>query len=383
MSTPKNMPEEFLQFVWENNLFENHNLRTEKGISLEIINTGRRNTNSGPDFFNARILLGGTEWAGNIEVHKKSSDWLLHNHQNDKAYNNVILHVVGQHDKEICRSNKEPVATLVLKYPAHCLKNYNKLLAAKTWIACENDFHKINPVMLRLGFNRLMIERLEQKTTAIRDKLLKNGNNWNETFYQVLAAGFGFKVNALPFELLANAIPLNILAKHKNNLFQLEALLFGASGLLNEELIGDDYYLKLREEFSFLYRKYKIKPVEGHLWKFMRLRPGNFPTIRIAQLAALVYHSHGMFSKITEAETVEALQQLFKTRASGYWDNHYRFNKQSKKIQPRVMGESSINILLINVVIPFLFIYGEMQEQHHLKDRALNFLEQLPAENNY
>ncbi len=193
---------------------------------------------------------------------------------------------------------------------------------------------------------------------------------------------FGFKVNALPFELLAKSLPLQILAKHKNNLSQLEALLFGNSGLLNEELIGDDYFLALRNEYSFLYKKYGLKGIESHLWKFMRLRPGNFPTVRISQLAALVHRSNGLFSKIIEIEELEVLKELFKVKASVYWNEHYRFNKPSPRKGTKEMGENSINIVIINVVIPFLFVYGELQNKTALKNRALDFLEQLPPENN-
>jgi hypothetical protein len=227
-----------------------------------------------------------------------------------------------------------------------------------------------------------MIERLENKTGEIEKRLAENKNNWNETFYQMLARMFGFKVNAVPFELLAKAVPMQILAKHKSNLFQLEALLFGTSGLLNEELIGDEYFIRLRDEFSFLYKKYNLKTVEPHLWKFMRLRPVNFPTIRIAQLAHLIQKSQGLFSKIIETDDLPGLKNLFEVKASDYWDSHYRFNKNTTRRQPKELGETSINTLIINVVAPFLFVYGEKHNQEHLKNRALDFLEQLPAENN-
>jgi len=288
MSTPKTVPEEFLHFVWENRLFFAGNLQTTDGEQLEVLHPGRKNSNAGPDFFNAKVKIGDTIWAGNIEIHKKASDWEKHHHTNDKAYENVILHVVEDADRKITRENGSEIATLEMAWPEQYTRNYQKLLDAQTWIACQEQFHRVDPVVLQLGFNRLMIERLEEKTGEIAARLAQNRQNWNETFYQMLARMFGFKVNAIPFEMLAKAIPMNILAKHKNSLFQLEALLFGASGLLNGELFGDDYFLKLREEFGFLLKKYDLKPVEAHLWKFMRLRPGNFPTIRLAQLAALI-----------------------------------------------------------------------------------------------
>jgi hypothetical protein len=382
MSTPKIMPEEFLQYIWENKLFVAENLKTTNGEQLEIINVGKRNTDSGPDFFNARIKIDDTIWVGNIEIHKNSSDWNRHNHQNDKAYNNVILHVAENCDQQIFRNNGEEIPALLFRYPEQLKTNYQKLLDAKTWIACQNQFHKIDPIILQLGFNRLMIERLEDKTSEILIRLQQNNCDWNETFYQMLSRMFGFKVNSVPFEMLAKSLPIGILAKHKSSLFQLEALLFGNSGLLNEQLLGDDYYISLRNEYSFLYKKYQLKGIESHLWKFMRLRPGNFPTVRISQLAALIHRSHGLFSRIIEIESLDELKKLFEVQASDYWNAHYSFNKNSTRNSVKELGENSINTLIINVVIPFLFVYGEKQNKENLKNRSLEFLEQLPAEEN-
>jgi hypothetical protein len=382
MNTPEIIPEEFLQYIWENRLFNADNLQTVNGESLEILNVGKRNTDSGPDFFNAKIKIDDTIWVGNIEIHKNASDWNRHNHQSNKAFNNVILHVVEKSDQPVFRDNLEKISTLIFKYPQHLKTNYQNLLNAKTWIACENQFHKIDPVILQLGFNRLMIERLENKTDEILTRLQQNNNDWNTTFYQILAKMFGFKVNSVPFELLAKSLPLDVLAKHKSSLFQIEALLFGNSGLLNDQLLGDDYYLNLRNEYSFLYKKYQLKGIESHLWKFMRLRPGNFPTIRISQFAALIHRSHGLFSKIIEIENLEELKKLFKVEASEYWKYHYSFNKKSARISTKELGETSVEMLIINVVIPFLFVYGEKQNKEYLKNRALEFLEQLPAEVN-
>jgi hypothetical protein len=382
MDTPRIIPEEFLQYVWENRLFFAENLKTTNGEQLEILNVGRRNTDSGPDFFNAKIKIDDTIWVGNIEIHKNASDWTKHNHQTDKAYNNVILHVVENSDQPIARNDAEEIATLILQYPGQLKINYQNLLDAKTWIACQNQFHKIDPIILQLGFNRLMIERLEDKTDEILTRLQQNSNDWNTTFYHVLARMFGFKVNAVPFELLAKSLPLEVLAKHKSSLFQIEALLFGNSGLLNDQLLGDDYYINLRNEYSFLHKKYNLKGIDGHLWKFMRLRPGNFPTLRISQFAALIHRSHGLFSKIIEIENLSELKGLFKVQASGYWTTHYSFNKTSTRNSAKELGEISVDMIIINVVIPFLFVYGEKQNKEYLKNRALEFLEQLPSEIN-
>ena len=382
MNTPKNIPEEFLQYIWENRLFYTDELKTVDDEKLEILQVGKRNSDSGPDFFNAKIKIDETIWVGNIEIHRNASDWNKHKHSDDDAYKNVILHVVETNDETILRNSESKIPTLILNYPAALKKNYQNLLDSKTWIACQNQFHKINPVLVQLGFNRLMIERLEEKTAAIEAKLHENNNNWNETFYQMLARAFGFKINAEPFELLSKSLPLQILSKHKSSVFQLEALLFGNSGLLNQQLLGDDYFLKLRDEYSFLYKKYQLKPMEGHLWKFMRLRPVNFPTIRISQLAALINRSNGLFSKIIEIEAYKDLKELFRVSASEYWDSHYNFNKSGGKNMKKIFGEIALNTLIINVVIPFLFVYGEKQNKHELKNRALRFLEKLPPENN-
>jgi len=244
-----------------------------------------------------------------------------HHHNVDAAYDNVILHVVEAYDLPVKVKNHE-LPTLIITYPEDILKNYEQLLKSERWIACEDRLAEVDPFILRFWFSSLMIERLQAKTGNILAILEQNKNNWNDTFYQLLARNFGMKTNALPFELLAKSLPLNILSKHKNDLFQTEALLFGQSGLLNESLLGDDYFLSLRKEYSFLYKKYGLLGIESHIWKFMRLRPINFPTIRIAQLAALINHSSALFSRILETETLGELRKLFEVSASEYWNTH-------------------------------------------------------------
>ncbi|PIF03201.1 MAG: hypothetical protein CR987_00565 [Draconibacterium sp.] len=352
----KKIPEEFLYYIWENRLFDANNLTTTQGESIEIVDVGRKNIDSGPDFFNSKIKIDDTLWAGNVEIHHKSSDWIAHKHHQDNAYNNVILHVVEQEDKVLKRANQFFIPTLTIKYPESLKENYWQLINGQGWIACEEEINKINALKIRLGFNRLMIERLENKTQSVLNTLKQNDNDWNETFYQMLLQIFGFKTNAVPFELLSKSLPLRVLSKH--------------------------YYMQLRKEHLFLAKKYQLKPIQAHLWKFMRLRPSNFPTVRIAQLAQLIHQSSALFSKILEINKVEDLIQLFKVEASEYWSTHYSFNKQSKKKSIKRMGISGIHIIIINVVVPFLFVYGEQQNQHYLKDRAINFLENLPAEKN-
>lgn len=374
------MKEDFLHFIWKHRLFSKYNLKSTTGESLEIISTGTHNLDSGPDFFNSKIRIGKTIWAGNVEIHQKASDWYLHKHNEDESYNNVILHVVEKNDREVLIKNKK-LSCLELNYPEKLKENYFQLLQSEQWIACQERFHLIDPFEVKFWSGALLSERLLSKTDEIKFLLQQNKNDWNETFYQLLARNFGMKTNALPFELLAKATPLKIVSKHKHNLFQIESILFGQSGLLNEELIGDDYFLNLRNEYSFLYKKYKLKAIEGHLWKFMRLRPVNFPTIRISQFAQLIFKSTALFSKILETESLKQLELFFDVESSDYWAGHYRFNKLSKNTGKK-LGHSAFQNIVINTIAPMLFVYGDINDKIYLKDRAIQFLDELPAEEN-
>jgi hypothetical protein len=375
------MTEEFLQFVWEQKLFNTENLKTISGKNLEIIDAGKLNNDSGPDFFNARIKIDDTIWAGNIEIHRLSSDWYRHRHQDDEAYDNIILHVVQRCDQQVLRSDGEEIPTLILPIPHHVMANYRQLIDSTAWIPCQDKIHSMDPFVLKIGFNRLMIERLQEKINVIIERLNQNKQNWKETFYQLLAQSFGFKTNAVPFELLAKSLPPNILGKHADNLYQTEALLFGQAGLLHQELLGDDYFLKLRAEYEFLVRKYNLKPIAGYLWKFLRIRPVNFPTIRIAQFAALFHKNDRIFSILNENISIHQLKELFNVSASSYWDNHFRFNQISGNGKKH-LGDSAAESLIINCVIPYIFVYGEQTEKNFLKDKALEWLDQLPPEEN-
>jgi hypothetical protein len=375
------MTEEFLQFVWEQKLFNTDNLKTVTGKNLEIIDVGKLNNDSGPDFFNARIKIDETIWAGNIEIHRMASDWYRHQHQDDASYDNIILHVVYRCDQQILRSAGEEIPTLVLPIPHHVMANYSQLIDSSTWIPCQEKIHLMDQFVLKIGFNRLMIERLQERTSEITERLKQNNYDWNETFYQLLARSFGFKTNAVPFELLAKSMPPGILGKHRDNLQQLEALLFGQAGLLHQELLGDDHFLNLRTEYEFFARKYHLKPIAGHLWKFLRIRPVSFPTIRIAQFAALFYKNDRIFSILNENISLHQLKEIFNVSASPYWVNHYRFNQISGK-GLKHLGETAADGLIINSVVPFVFVYGEQTEKYYLKDKALEWLDQLPPEEN-
>ena len=375
------MREDFLHFIWNNKLYQSDSLFTQEGESLQIIHPGRHNTNAGPDFFDARIRIGETLWAGNIEIHQRASDWNKHGHQNDPVYRNTILHVVALSDIQVFNDLGSGVPVLEIKWPRWIEDNYEMLIRSHDWIGCASRLYQVDPFRIKFFLNGIMVERLKQKIDAISKVLSETKVDWGETFYCMLARNFGLKENALPFEMVARSLPQSVLAHHHDSLFQLEALLFGQAGLLGEELFGDEYYLELRKEYRFLAVKYGLKPIAGHLWKFMRMHPGNFPTIRLAQFAALIHHSKGLFAAVIEANNLADLQQLFMVQASDYWDNHYSFNKPSV-IRKKVFGDQIFSLIVINVVVPFYFQYGESQNKLFLKDRALDILEQMPAENN-
>jgi len=375
------MREDFLHFIWKHKLFQSDSLFTEEGESVRIVNPGRHNTNAGPDFFDARIRIGETLWAGNIEIHQRASDWNRHGHQNDPVYRNTILHVVSVSDIQVFNDLGSCVPVLVIRWPKWIEDNYEMLIKSQDWIGCASMLYQVDPFRIKFFLNGIVIERLKQKIEAISKVLTETKDDWGETFYCMLARNFGLKENALPFEMVARSLPQSVLARHHDSLFQIEALLFGQAGLLGEELFGDEYYLELRKEYRFLAVKYGLKPIEGHLWKFMRMHPGNFPTIRLAQFAMLIHHSKGLFSAVIEANNIEDLQQLFMVKASDYWDNHYSFNKPSVN-RKKVFGDQIFSLIVINVVVPFYFLYGESQNKLFLKDRALDILEQMPAENN-
>ncbi len=377
-------PEDFLHYVWKFRLFDRVNLQTNDAEELEILSAGLHNSDSGPDFHNARVRIGDTVWAGNVEVHLSSSDWQKHGHTTDNAYDNVILHVVYRDDEPLVLTNGRRVPTLELqnRIPADLYNRYHKLIFGnQTIIPCEASIGSVDDITLYNWLTRVLVERLAKRSAAVIAALNKNRGDWEETFYQFLAANFGFKTNALPFELLAKSLPQNILAKHKNNPLQIEALLFGQAGFLNNDM-ADEYPRKLKKEYEFLQKKYQLTPIENHLWKFMRLRPQNFPTVRLAQFAALVVRSNHLFSKLLEIKDVKGLRTLFtEIKVNPYWGNHYRFDTESAP-SPKNLGQASIDILLLNTLALFLFSYGKHNQMQHFINRSLQLLEYLPGENN-
>lgn len=354
------------------------NLITTDDLLLEVIDVGKPNTDSGPDFFNAKVKIDGTLWAGNIEIHTFSSDWMKHNHSVDKSYDNVILHVVGKADAQIYRTNGEIIPQLELEVPESIMKNFDELFSGKKWAACEDKINQIPAMLLTDWKNALLVERFEQKTQMIEILLSQTSNHWEEAFYVSLARSFGFGTNSQAFERVARSLPISVLAKHKDNLFQLEALLFGQAGFL-EDTLKDEYQIQLQKEYRFLQAKYQLISIDRTEWKLLRLRPDNFPQLRLAQFAALTYRSSKLFSKIVETENVANLRKLFRCEVSDYWRNHYLFGKERRNSKKQ-LGKKSIDILLINAVVPFLFAYAKKKNSDN--EGALKLLEDIPAEGN-
>ena len=376
------MTEDFLHYVWQYRLFDSRNLLTTKGEEVEVLNPGQHNLNAGPDFLESRVKIDGTEWAGNVEIHLRTSDWARHRHQEDPAYNNVILHLVFQSDSEAKTADGRllPELELAGKLPDSIFDTYQSFLRSRQWVPCASQVRQTDDFVIHHWLDRLLANRLERKSLLILDVLKQTSNDWAETFYILLARNFGFKVNSQPFEMLARSLPYRHLGRNIDNLFILEALLFGQAGMLEKDF-EDLYPQRLKKEYQYLKGKYSLDQVVSGSWKFMRLRPSNFPTLRLAQFARLIQTSDGLFRRVIECESLEELQKLFNVEASEYWDTHYNFDKATSKKAKR-LGAESVKVILINTVIPFLFTYGRERMESQLEDRAFRFLEGIPRENN-
>lgn len=375
--------EEFLYFIWQFRLFNTKELRCSRGQFIQIIHPGVRNSNAGPDFNQAKIVLDETIWAGNVEIHLKSSDWNLHGHQHDCSYESVILHVVYEDDYRILWKNGAVIPVLEIKglFDEKLLSNYVELVGAASKFPCAGQIATVKNIVLESFISRLVIERLEQKSMELFNKLDALKGDWDETFYYFLARNFGFKVNAVPFELLASSVPQHIYAKNKDNSMSISAIIFGQAGFLDQEY-EDDYPKSLKKEYDYLKKKYQLTPLNVSVWKFLRMRPQNFPTVRLAQFAALIAASNHLFSKVLTLTTLKSLYQLFEDLSvHEYWNRHYHFNKATEEVSVQ-LGIGSIQNIIINTVCLFLFAYGKYTDQGELTDRALRFLEEMPAERN-
>lgn len=373
--------EQLLHYTWKFKFFPLKELTTTTGNLLEVIDCGLANPHAGPDFFNAKIKLDGVLWVGNVEIHQASSDWFKHGHHTNPVYDSVILHIATNIDADIYRSNGECIPQLQLECPSFVKENYQELLSSYRYPPCYRIIPSLPTFMVHSWMSALQVERFQQKAEQVAERLKFCNNHWEDAFFITLARNFGFGVNSDAFEMLAKHLPLRAVDKHRDNLFQVEALFFGQAGLLAEEQ-GDDYYLKLQKEYLYLAHKFGLKPMDTLLWRFLRLRPDNFPHIRIAQLACLYHRSYGLFSQLMEKETVKEIRDLLKGGTSEYWATHHLFGETSPA-RPKSLSNSSIDLLIINTVVTFLYAYGTHRGNEQLCNRATDFLENLKSENNY
>ncbi len=376
------MREDFLQYVWKYKKFPLQHLTTTTKEDVVIVSVGTHNTNSGPDFFNAQIRINDQLWAGNVEVHLQSSDWYLHNHEKDSAYDNVILHVVWQHDAEIFRNDNSKIPTLELQklVPKKVVENYNALITKQQkWINCENDFKTIHHFVINNWLERIYLERLEEKSKQLQQLVLRSKNSWEEVLFLKLAENFGLKINTEAFLSIANSIDFSVVLKLQNTKEALEAVLFGQANLLNETK-QDVYYNALQEAYLFLKNKFNLSTTTILPLQFFRLRPASFPTIRLSQFANLYVQNKNLFSKVMAAKTLEEFYNLFTVAASKYWNHHYTFGKPSKSSKKQV-SKAFIHLLLCNAIIPIKFSYA-IYTGKVINSEIIALLEQIPSEKN-
>lgn len=383
------MTEDYLHYTWQYRLFNKPELHTLSGERLVIIQSGIYNRHGGPDFLNARLKIGDKTWVGHVEIHLRASDWNRHGHDGDAHYDNVILHVVYQPDREIFlhQPGDLPVFDLSGYLIGNQWEKYQIWLKNKAWIPCDPAIREVDALTVTNWKDRLITERLETKSNAFLKLLNETEGDWSEVLYQKLARNFGFKVNSDAMERLAQSIPLRTLSRHRSDPFQIEAMLFGQAGFLSE-IFTDDYPVELQKEYLFLAKKYDLKPINQSAWNFGRLRPANFPTIRIAQFAALICQAEHLFSKLILIDDVTEIPPLFQITTHDYWGDHYRFDAKSSKLQEIPtqsglrLGHDAIQNILVNTVAVLLFSYGKFKSEYNQVDKSLKLLEICDSEDN-
>ena len=374
--------EEFLHYLWKYQFFTHQKLTTFDGKSIQIFKAGDHNVNSGPDFFNSKVSIDNQLWAGNVEIHVKSSDWYLHQHEKDSSYDNVILHVVWQHDVDIYRKNNDVIPTLELqKFTSqNIVANYHRLFSKQSkYIHCENEISKVNEFVLNNWLEKIYIEKLIDKSNLISVLLKQTNSDWEAVLFKLLAKNFGLKVNGEAFLNLANSFEFSILRKEQKKLFNLEALLFGQAGLLQEGH-NSRYFEDLRKEYQFLSLKYGLTPLFKNQFQFFRLRPNNFPTVRIAQLAKLYFIHKNLFSEILEMKSQNDYYNIFENGTSEFWKIHYNFSSNSKK-SDKSLTKSFVDLLLINTIIPLLFVFDKMSGKLN-EEKLFELIKQIKPEKN-
>ena len=375
------MKEDFLHYVWQFKKFDFSNLQTAQGSKLEILNSGLYLKHAGPDFFNAQVIIDNQKWAGNVEIHIKSSDWYVHRHEHDANYDNVILHVVWEHDVEVFRKDNSEIPVLEIKnyVSKHCLENYMKLTTTKTWIFCEKEIASVDSFIFKNFQEKLFFERLERKSIPIQKILEETGNDWEAALFCLLAKNFGLNTNGEVFLKIAQSIPFSIVRKESFEVENLEALLFGRSGLLSAE--NEDLYFKdLKFRYDYAFKKYQFHTIYVDALQFFKHRPDNFPTIRLSQFANLYHSRLNLFSSVINAETLPEYYALFRVEVSEYWNTHYQFDKISPK-KKKSLTTAFIDLLLINTIIPLKFAYAKSQGKD-ISEQLIDLMQEIQAEKN-
>jgi len=386
------MNERLLHYVWKHRVLPLGEMETTDGRQVEVIDPGLYNRlHAGPDFFNAKVRIAGTLWVGNVEIHQRASDWYQHRHDQDPRYNNVVLHVVAEADTDVLTQDRHYLPQLVLPVPASLSENYEELLRSDQYPPCYKIIPDLTALTVHSWLAALQTERLEQKTEAVKRRVEQCDGSWEDAYFVTLARNYGFGINGDAFEQWAKNVPLSAVGKHRDDLFQVEAIFMGQAGLLalesippryQAEALNDGYYARLSKEYQYLAHKFSMKPMDFTVWRFLRLRPQNFPHIRIAQLANLYYERRAGLSALLECETLQQLRDLLTTHVTPYWETHYTFGSESPQSQKKT-SLSSQNLLIINTAIPMLFAVGRHRQKEELCNRAFDLLEQLGAEQNH
>ena len=383
--------EQLLHYTWKHKLFPLHELSTTDGRPVEVIDPGLHNRNAGPDFFNAKVKIGGTLWVGNVEIHDRASDWYLHGHDSDQSYNNVVLHVCGVVDRDVMTADGKYLTQMQLDVPAHVQEHYEELLHTDQYPPCYKIIPDLSRLTVHSWMSALQTERLEQKTQAISHRAELMGGSWEDAYFVTLARNYGFGINGDTFEQWAMNVPLRAVDRHRDDLFQVEAIFMGQAGLLDLEAVpahyqkdalNDGYFSRLRNEYLYLAHKFQMKPLSPSRWQFARMRPQGFPHIRLSQLARLYHERKASLSSLIECETVDQLRELLRSQVTPYWETHYTFGSLSARNEKH-LSTGSLNLLIINTAIPVLFAVGRHRQKETLCDRAFDLLEQLKPENNY
>ena len=383
--------ERLLHYTWKHKMLPLRELTTTDGREVEIIDPGLQNHNAGPDFFNAKVRIGGTVWVGNVEIHERASDWFRHGHETNPRYDNVILHVCEVADTDVRTADGHYPPQLELSVPEQVSQNYEELLHTDQYPPCYRVIPDLPRLTVHAWMAALQTERLERKTTDISRRAELCGGSWEDAYFVTLARNYGFGINSDAFEQWALSVPMSAVSHHRDDLFQIEAIFLGQAGLLDidtvprhcrEDALSDGYLARLRNEYLYLAHKFQLKPIDAAQWNFLRLRPQNFPHIRLAQLANLYYEGRTSLSQLTDCQTVDQVRQLLATHVTPYWETHYTFGSESRRNQKR-LSASSLNLLIINTAIPVLFAVGRHRQKEELCDRAFDLLEQLKPEQNH